>query len=186
MVVITLLAGARRVGLALVGLGVLALPITVVTLGSIERFSLLGSSNLSRLAIWIPALVIEVVSPGKSDRECDRETKFRAYASAGIPFYLLVDRFAEPVTITLFSEPGQDGYGKADAVASGPGGGELRVPDPFGIVVDATTMPMPREFQKRLYSSIAVCVAASGFGQILVGAISIPEMPWHTAISGPS
>jgi Uma2 family endonuclease len=87
-------------------------------------------------------LVSEVVSP--SSQRADREVKPLSYAKAGIPFYLLVDRFVEPATITLLSEPEKDGYAKSEAVAAGQGGRKLRVPKPFGITLDATTLPAPR------------------------------------------
>jgi hypothetical protein len=50
------------------------------------------------------------------------------------------------MTITLFSEPGKDGYGKTESVPAGrmeesPDGGKLRVPEPFGITIDASTAP---------------------------------------------
>ena len=56
LVVITFLSGARRVALGLVGLAALAVPVALFALRNIQRFSLTGSSNLSRFAIWIPAL----------------------------------------------------------------------------------------------------------------------------------
>lgn len=87
-------------------------------------------------------LVSEVVSP--SSKRADREVKRLSYAKAGIPFYLLVDRLAEPFTITLFSGPSADGYARADAVVAGPGGGALHIPEPFGMTLDATTLPIPR------------------------------------------
>ena len=73
-------------------------------------------------------LVSEVVSP--ASKRTDRELKRRSYAKAGIPFYLLVDRFVQPMTITLFSEPVKGDYAKSDVVPAGPGGGKLYVPDP--------------------------------------------------------
>jgi Uma2 family endonuclease len=84
-------------------------------------------------------LVSEVVSP--SSIRTDREVKPVSCANAGVPFYLLVDRFTEPMTVTLFSEPGKDGYGKAVSVPAGPGGGKLVLPEPFGITIDASTLP---------------------------------------------
>ena len=86
-------------------------------------------------------LVSEIVS--RSSKRADREVKWLSYAKAGVPLYLLVDRFVEPVTITLFSQPGSDGYATADAVPAGPGGGKLSIPAPFDITLDTATMPMP-------------------------------------------
>jgi Uma2 family endonuclease len=86
-------------------------------------------------------LVSEVVSP--FSKRADREVKWLSYAKAGIPLYLLVDRFVEPIIITLFSAPGQDGYANTDAIPAGPGGGKLNIPAPFGMTLDAATMPIP-------------------------------------------
>lgn len=88
-------------------------------------------------------LVSEIISP--SSKRADREVKPLSCAKAGIPLYLLVDRFTQPMSITLLSEPGDAGYGKADSVAAGPGGGTLRVPEPLGITIDAGTVPEFRE-----------------------------------------
>ena len=84
-------------------------------------------------------LVAEVVSPS-SVRE-DREVKPRSCALAGVRFYLLVDRHVEPVTVTLFTEPREKGYAKAESVAVG---GKLRIPEPFGITLDTSALPLPR------------------------------------------
>jgi Putative restriction endonuclease len=86
-------------------------------------------------------LVAEVTS--KDSKRIDREVKPAACAKAGIPFYLLVDRFVEPVTITLFSKPGRKGYSDTDAVPAGSSGGKLHIPLPFDITLDTTTTPLP-------------------------------------------
>jgi hypothetical protein len=62
-------------------------------------------------------------------------------ARAGIPFYLLVDRFTQPMTITLMSGPGDQGYVRIETVTAGPAGGKLTLPAPFGITLDASTVP---------------------------------------------
>lgn len=62
-------------------------------------------------------------------------------ARAGIPFYLLADRFTEPMTITLMSEPGEQGYRRIETVPAGPDGGNLVLPAPFGITIDVSTVP---------------------------------------------
>jgi hypothetical protein len=59
-------------------------------------------------------------------------------------YYLLIDRFTRPVSITLMSEPGEKGYRKAEAVQAGPGGSQLGIPEHFGITIDASTMPESR------------------------------------------
>ena len=80
-------------------------------------------------------LVAEVVSP-HSRRE-DREVKPQAYAQSGVPLYVLIDRFASPPAVTLFSEPGEDGYGKRQVAAAGE---PLWLPKPFGITLDTTRL----------------------------------------------
>lgn len=87
-------------------------------------------------------LVSEICSP--SSLRADREVKPLGFAKAGIPFYLLVDRFTQPMTISLMSEPGEQGYRKVETVHAGPDGGKLYVPEPFGITIDAATVPEPR------------------------------------------
>jgi Uma2 family endonuclease len=81
-------------------------------------------------------LVAEVVS--QSSIRTDREVKPYACARAGVPLYLLVDRFAKPLTVSLFSIPGPDGYTEVHAV---PVGGKLHVPAPFDITLDTASLP---------------------------------------------
>ena len=76
-------------------------------------------------------LVAEVVSPWSRRR--DREVKPRAYGQGGIPLYLLIDRFAKPPAVTLFSQPSADGYSERQVAAAGQ---PLRLPEPFGIALD--------------------------------------------------
>src|ERR1700748_771885 len=66
-------------------------------------------------------LVAEICS--RSSLRADREVKPLSAAKAGIPFYLLVDRFAQPMSLTLMSEPSESGYVRAERVTAGPGGG---------------------------------------------------------------
>ena len=75
-------------------------------------------------------LVAEVVSP--SSQRQDRVVKARAYAQGQIPLYLLIDPLAEPVAVTLFTDPGQNGYGGCEQVQAGQA---LPLPEPFGISV---------------------------------------------------
>jgi Uma2 family endonuclease len=84
-------------------------------------------------------LVAEVISQS-SIRE-DREAKPRACALAGVPFYVLVDRFTDPMTVSLFSTPGRNGYATVSTVQVG---GKLQVPAPFDVTLDTTTLPVPR------------------------------------------
>lgn len=96
-----------------------------------------GSPPFSEWELLAPGvlLVAEVVSP--SSRRRDREQKPRAYAQGGVPLYLLIDRFASPPAVTLFSEPGEDGYGKRQVAAAGE---PLRLPKPFGITLDTARL----------------------------------------------
>jgi Uma2 family endonuclease len=84
-------------------------------------------------------LVAEICSP--SSIRQDRKVKPAKCAKAGIPFYFLVDRFTEPVTITLMSQPDEQGYVRTETVHAGPNGGKLTLPLPFGITIDASTLP---------------------------------------------
>ncbi len=92
-----------------------------------------GDSELLADGVLLVAEV--VVSPGSGRR--DREVKPRAYAQGGVPLYLLLDRFASPAAVTLFSQPGEDGYGKRQAAAAGQ---PLRLPKPFGIALDTARL----------------------------------------------
>jgi Uma2 family endonuclease len=78
-------------------------------------------------------LAVEVVSAGKRDRERDRVSKYEAYARAGIPFYLLVDRYEGGGHITLFSNPNAGQYRDAHKV---PFGEKLTLPAPFEVEID--------------------------------------------------
>jgi Uma2 family endonuclease len=78
-------------------------------------------------------LIVEITSKGNA-RE-DRTKKYRAYARAAVPMYLLIDRFdTRGAMATLFTEPNEDGtYKRSDPV---PFGKPLTLPEPFG-----TTLP---------------------------------------------
>jgi Uma2 family endonuclease len=84
-------------------------------------------------------LVAEVISPS-SIRE-DREVKPHACALAGVPIYLLIDRFTNPVSVSLHTEPGEDGYARVVSVNAGE---KLHVPAPFDVTLDTASMPIPR------------------------------------------
>jgi Uma2 family endonuclease len=83
-------------------------------------------------------LAAEVISA--SSVRVDREVKPRACALAGIPLYLLVDRFTKPVTLSLHSGPGPNGYAKVKTVTAG---NKLRLPAPFDLTLDTTSLPLP-------------------------------------------
>jgi Uma2 family endonuclease len=84
-------------------------------------------------------LVAEVIS--RSSIREDREVKPRACGLAGVPFYVLVDRFTEPMTVSLFSAPGRNGYATVSTVQVG---GKLQVPAPFDVTLDTASLPLPR------------------------------------------
>ncbi|MGW1224150.1 Uma2 family endonuclease [Streptomyces sp. NPDC002530] len=83
-------------------------------------------------------LVAEITSHGNA--RDDRTKKYRAYARAGVPVYLLIDRFDTrgPMS-TLFTEPNEDGtYKRSDAV---PFGKPLVLPGPFDATLDTEAFP---------------------------------------------
>ena len=84
-------------------------------------------------------LVAEICS--RSSLRADREVKPLSCAKAGVPCYLLVDRFTQPMSLTLMSEPSANGYLRAVRVAAGPGGGKLDIPAPFAVTIHASTLP---------------------------------------------
>jgi len=84
-------------------------------------------------------LVAEVIS--RSSIREDREVKPLGCALAGVPLYVLVDRFTRPVTVSLSSIPGAGGY---TAVNSVPVGEKLHIPAPFDLTLDTATLPLPR------------------------------------------
>lgn len=77
-------------------------------------------------------LVVEVTS--ESNAETDRVVKRRRYAEYGAPLYLLVDR--QERSVTVYSEPGQLGYTRADGPH--PYGTPVRIPVPFGLDLDTS------------------------------------------------
>ncbi|GCB49881.1 hypothetical protein SNL152K_7224 [Streptomyces sp. NL15-2K] len=83
---------------------------------------------------WMPcdgvAMVLEVTS---SKPKADREVKRRCYARGGIPLYLLVDRSAS--SVTLFSDPENDDYGRLCSLAFGK---PLTLPEPFAFDLDTS------------------------------------------------
>lgn len=84
-------------------------------------------------------LVAEVIS--RSSIREDREVKPHACALAGVPLYLLVDRFTTSTTVSLFSEPGENGYARIDPVNVGE---KLQIPGPFDVTLDTASLPSPR------------------------------------------
>ncbi|GGR54064.1 MULTISPECIES: Uma2 family endonuclease [Streptomyces] len=83
-------------------------------------------------------LVVEVTS--KSNARHDRVSKPAAYATAGIPLYLLVDRWAPGgPTATLYGEPKGEVYRVLSAVKFGD---PIKLPEPFGITIDTGEWPV--------------------------------------------
>ncbi|MDF6019637.1 Uma2 family endonuclease [Streptomyces sp. JH34] len=84
-------------------------------------------------------LIVEITSKGNA-RE-DRTKKYRAYARAGVPMYLLLDRFdTRGATATLFTEPNEDGtYKRSDPV---PFGKPLLLPAPFDVTLLTDGFPV--------------------------------------------
>lgn len=84
-------------------------------------------------------LVVEVTS--KSTAHKDRKPKLWGYAHAGIPLYLLVDRW-DPQTgrgeVTLYSDPENGRYTSSTKV---PFGKEIHLPEPFDLTIDTGEFP---------------------------------------------
>jgi len=81
---------------------------------------------------WMSPDGIEMALEVTSSRpELDRNEKRYAYAAAGIPLYLLVDRQFRRVT--LFSKPEYGDYAQTSAV---PFGRKLNLPKPFDFALD--------------------------------------------------
>ncbi|RSO13773.1 restriction endonuclease [Streptomyces sp. WAC 06783] len=82
-------------------------------------------------------LIVEVTSPNNASY--DRLNKAAAYAEAGVPLYLLIDRFAPAgPTVTLFGEPGNAVYQELQAVKFGE---DIHLPEPFGLTIDTGVFP---------------------------------------------
>ncbi|THA62985.1 Uma2 family endonuclease [Streptomyces sp. A0642] len=84
-------------------------------------------------------LIVEITSKGNA-RE-DRTKKYRAYARAGVPMYLLIDRFdTRGPMATLFTEPNEDGtYKRSDPV---PFGKPLVLSAPFDVTLSTDAFPV--------------------------------------------
>ncbi|MEV5613752.1 Uma2 family endonuclease [Streptomyces sp. NPDC052225] len=93
----------------------------------------------SHIPAALAELVVEITS--KSNARNDRISKCAAYAAAGIPYYLLVDRWApEGPTSTLSGEPHDDVYRPLSVVKFGD---PLTLPEPFGLTIDTGEFPTP-------------------------------------------
>ncbi len=97
--------------------------------------------ELSESEHYIPArsalLIVEVTS--KSSLRHDRVSKPAAYAHAGVPLYLLVDRWAKVgPTVTLYGEPKGDLYRELQAAKFGE---EIHLPAPFDLAIETDVFP---------------------------------------------
>lgn len=82
-------------------------------------------------------LVVEITSPSNASH--DRINKTAAYAEAGVPLYLLIDRFAPPgPTVTLYGEARGEVYQELQKVKFGE---EIQLPAPFDITIDTSVFP---------------------------------------------
>lgn len=85
-------------------------------------------------------LVVEVTSRSncaddrKPGPKRERRTKWNGYASAGIPFYLLIDRDPKVMSSTLYSEPHRAGA-IYTASQTWPFGETIELPQPFGMSI---------------------------------------------------
>ncbi|MDI3404401.1 Uma2 family endonuclease [Streptomyces cavernicola] len=80
-------------------------------------------------------LVAEVTSGREQDAEVDRVDKRDAYAQAGLPIYLLVDRHRGEVVVHWDPEGGRYRH-KSEAVF----GAKLALPEPFDFDLDTTEL----------------------------------------------
>ncbi|MGV9250979.1 Uma2 family endonuclease [Streptomyces sp. NPDC003697] len=96
------------------------------------------SESDTHIPAALAELVVEVTS--KSNARHDRVSKPAAYAAAGIPLYLLVDRWApDGPTVTLYGEPKGDVY---RPLRSAKFGEAVRLPAPFDLVLDTAEWPV--------------------------------------------
>ncbi|MFJ5925241.1 Uma2 family endonuclease [Kitasatospora sp. NPDC092948] len=80
-------------------------------------------------------MVVEVTSRDPHARRCDRAEKPAAYARAGIPVFLLVDR--EAGAVSVFSEPRA---GRYEIVVTLTDGHTVDVPKPVSVALDTEVL----------------------------------------------
>ncbi|MGW2489606.1 Uma2 family endonuclease [Streptomyces sp. NPDC001606] len=86
----------------------------------------------------VAELVVEVTS--KTNARHDRVSKPAAYATTGIPLYVLVDRWAPGgPTATLYGEPKGEVYRVLSAVKFGD---PITLPAPFDLTIDTGEFPV--------------------------------------------
>lgn len=83
-------------------------------------------------------MAVEITSYDSDTHNRDRVEKPRAYAGAGIPVYLLIDR--DNLTVLVHSDPDlEDGYRDIHVVRLG---GKVTLPDPVGIDLDTEELKL--------------------------------------------
>ncbi|MEV6326603.1 Uma2 family endonuclease [Streptomyces sp. NPDC051909] len=91
---------------------------------------------------FVPAAVAELVVEitSKWNANHDRVVKLQGYATAGVPLYLLIDRWhSGRPTATLYGEPKNGLYRVLDVVEFG---GEIHLSEPFGLTIDTSVFPL--------------------------------------------
>lgn len=98
----------------------------------------LAHGTASSVPLAAAHLVAEITT--RPDARIDRIDKAAAYASAGVPLYLLIDRFgpAGP-TVTLHAEPKNHLYRVLQKEAFGQ---DIRLPPPFELALDTGVFPV--------------------------------------------
>lgn len=76
-------------------------------------------------------MVVEVTSHDRDTESRDRREKPKAYASTGIPIYLLIDR--DSCTVVIHSEPRSSRYERILTVQFG---AAVKLPDPVNVELD--------------------------------------------------
>ncbi|WP_327594079.1 Uma2 family endonuclease [Streptomyces chartreusis] len=83
-------------------------------------------------------MAVEITSYDSDTHNRDRVEKPRAYAEAGIPVYLLIDR--DSLSVLVHSDPDlEDGYRDIHVVRLG---GKVVLPDPVGIELDTEELKL--------------------------------------------
>ncbi|NDZ80141.1 Uma2 family endonuclease [Streptomyces sp. SID10853] len=82
-------------------------------------------------------MTVEITSYDRDTDRRDRKEKPVAYADAGIPVYLLVDREAGAVTVFSAPDPEGGGYRDSHTVKFGE---VVMLPDPVGIELDTEVL----------------------------------------------
>ncbi|QKZ19839.1 Uma2 family endonuclease [Streptomyces chartreusis] len=83
-------------------------------------------------------MAVEITSYDSDTHNRDRVEKPRAYAEAGIPVYLLIDR--DSLSVLVHSDPDlEDGYRDIHVVRLG---GKVALPDPVGIELDTEELKL--------------------------------------------